>query len=95
MHSERHPLHDEFDAATSVRWHRPRSADGSEGSTEIGFASNGLVAWRKADEPNAYVFIFFEREWKAFIGGVQDGEFELAVLDADAAEIEVSSPPRT
>ncbi|WP_335991245.1 DUF397 domain-containing protein [Glycomyces sp. MUSA5-2] len=78
-----HPLKGEFDTA-AARWVRPDAADGTPGELELGFADNGLVAMRLVDDPGGTILIYTADEWEAFVGGVRDGELELAVLAADA-----------
>ncbi|SDL22958.1 protein of unknown function [Glycomyces sambucus] len=77
-----HPLKGEFDTA-AARWVRPDAADGTPGELELGFAENGLIAMRRFDDPAGTILIYTPEEWKAFVGGVRDGELDLAVLAAD------------
>ncbi|MFB9661357.1 DUF397 domain-containing protein [Glycomyces mayteni] len=77
-----HPLKGQFDAA-AARWVRPDAADGEPGELELGFADNGLVAMRRVDDPSGTILIYTPGEWEAFVGGVRDGELDLAVLAAD------------
>jgi hypothetical protein len=78
-----HPLKGQFDTATAD-WRRTTNLDGSPGKLEIGFADNGLVALRYADEPDGTILIYTPAEWDAFVEGVKDGEFDIEVLEADA-----------
>ena len=78
-----HPLKGQFDTA-AARWERPDAEDGAPGELEIGFADNGLVAIRRFDDPEGTILIYTPEEWEAFVGGVQDGELDLAVLAEDA-----------
>ncbi|WP_035738132.1 DUF397 domain-containing protein [Glycomyces arizonensis] len=78
-----HPLKGRFDSA-AARWERPEADDGTPGELEIGFAENGLVAMRRADDPGGTVLIYTPDEWEAFVGGVRDGELDLGVLVDDA-----------
>lgn len=81
-----HPLKGRFDS-TAARWERPEADDGTPGELEIGFADDGLVAMRRADEaddPDATILIYTPDEWKAFVDGVRDGELDLNVLAEDA-----------
>jgi hypothetical protein len=80
-----HPLKGRFDTA-AARWVRPDSDDGTPGELEIGFAENGLVAIRRFDDPEGTILIYTPEEWEAFVGGVQDGELDLAVLIRDARD---------
>ncbi|SDE20504.1 DUF397 domain-containing protein [Glycomyces harbinensis] len=78
-----HPLKGQFDTATA-RWERPDADDGTLGELEIGFAANGLVAMRRADDAEGTILIYTPEEWEAFVGGVRDGELDLRVLVEDA-----------
>lgn len=79
-----HPLKGRFDAA-AARWVRPDAEDGSPGELEVGFASDGLVAMRRFDDPDGTILIYTPDEWRAFVEGVRDGELDFAVLVEDVA----------
>jgi hypothetical protein len=83
MSTREHPLKGRFDSA-AARWERPEAEDGTPGELEIGFAGNGLVAMRRADDPDGTMLIYTPDEWEAFVGGVRDGELDLSVLAEDA-----------
>lgn len=70
-----HPLKGEFDTETA-RWERTTDADGNPASLEIGYAANGMVALRKADDPDGDLLIYTPAEWEAFKEGVSLGEFD-------------------
>ena len=78
-----HPLKGQFDTATA-RWERPTGPDGTPIRLEIGYADNGLVALRYADEPDGTILIYTPAEWEAFVAGVRDGEFDVEILEEDA-----------
>lgn len=82
-----HPLKGQFDTA-AAKWQRTTNLDGSPGKLEIGFADNGLVALRYADEPDGTILIYTPAEWDAFVEGVKDGEFDIEVLEEDARKAE-------
>lgn len=84
-----HPLKGRFDSA-AARWERPEADDGTPGELEIGFAENGLVAMRRADDPKGTLLIYTPDEWEAFVGGVRDGELDLSVLVDDAERNEAA-----
>lgn len=84
-----HPLKGRFDSA-AARWVRPDADDGTPGELEIGFAENGLVAMRHADDPGGTILIYTPEEWEAFVGGVRDGELDLSVLVDDAERAAVA-----
>lgn len=83
MNVREHPLKGRFDSA-AARWERPAAEDGTPGELEVGFAENGLVAMRRADDPDGTMLIYTPEEWEAFVGGVRDGELDLSVLAEDA-----------
>ncbi|WP_199038884.1 DUF397 domain-containing protein [Glycomyces salinus] len=76
MTKREHPLKGEFDTA-AARWERPATEDGTPGELEIGYADNGMVALRRADDPDGDILIYTPEEWKAFQEGLRDGEFDL------------------
>ncbi|MFC4335326.1 DUF397 domain-containing protein [Salininema proteolyticum] len=76
MTTREHPLKGQFDTA-EARWERPLKDDGEPGAFEIGFAENGLVALRLAEEPDGDLLIYTPEEWTAFVEGKDDGEFDL------------------
>ncbi|WP_051325848.1 DUF397 domain-containing protein [Glycomyces tenuis] len=77
MTKREHPLKGEFDTA-AARWERTTREDGTPAALEIGYADNGLVALRMAEEPDGDILIYTPTEWEAFVGGVKDGEFDIA-----------------
>lgn len=59
-----------FDAA-GADWRR------AEGSTvEVAFVDD-LIGLRDGKDPSGPVLVFTQGEWDAFVGGAQDGEFDL------------------
>jgi hypothetical protein len=84
-HVRKHPLKGQFDTA-AASWERPDADDGTPGELEVGFADNGLVAIRRFDDPEGTLLIYTPEEWAAFVGGVKDGELDLAVLIQDAQD---------
>ncbi|WP_025272143.1 DUF397 domain-containing protein [Haloglycomyces albus] len=76
----KHPLKGEFNDNTA-RLERLPHNDDTPASLEIGYGGNGLVALRKADDPNSTVLIYTPEEWEAFVIGVRDGEFDLDTWD--------------
>jgi hypothetical protein len=71
-----HPLKGEFDTA-SARWERTKLEDDTPGALEVGYADNGLVALRMAEDPEGDLLIYTPSEWRAFKEGVRDGEFDI------------------
>lgn len=80
-----HPLKGQFNTQTAD-WRRTTDEDGTPGKLEIGFADNGLVALRYAEEPDGTILIYTPEEWDAFVEGVKDGEFDIEVLEEDARQ---------
>ncbi|HEX5542187.1 MAG TPA: DUF397 domain-containing protein [Micromonospora sp.] len=58
-----------------AEWQRP-DGDPSEGAVEIAFVDD-LIGMRNSADPDGPVLVFTQDEWDAFVGGVQDGEFDL------------------
>jgi hypothetical protein len=80
MTKREHPLKGEFDTATA-RWERTTHEDGTPAALEIGYADNGLVALRMAEDPEGDILIYTPSEWEAFVEGVRDGEFDIETWD--------------
>ncbi|HIW63122.1 MAG TPA: DUF397 domain-containing protein [Candidatus Stackebrandtia excrementipullorum] len=89
-----HPLKGQFNTETAD-WRRTTNDDGSPGKLEIGFADNGLVALRYAEEPDGTILIYTPEEWDAFVAGVKDGEFDIEVLQEDARQAEAEEQARS
>ncbi|MFE6864126.1 DUF397 domain-containing protein [Nocardia sp. NPDC057668] len=51
-----------------------RSDDRTEG-VEIAFLASGNIGLRDSRNPDGPVLIFTPGEWKAFVAGAKDGEF--------------------
>lgn len=82
MTTREHPLKGEFDTA-AARWERTTREDGTPAALEIGYADNGLVALRMAENPEGDILIYTPSEWAAFTEGVKDGEFDLETWDEE------------
>lgn len=70
-----HPTKGAFDATKAV-WRHADDADGDEARIEVAFV-DGLVGMRDAGDPEGPVLVFTPAEWEAFVGGVEDGEFDV------------------
>ncbi|GAA4516601.1 DUF397 domain-containing protein [Nonomuraea ferruginea] len=58
---------------------RKATASGDNGQcVEVATNLPGIVAVRDSKNPQGPALIFTPGEWKAFVGGVRDGEFDLA-----------------
>ncbi|GAB3219820.1 hypothetical protein GCM10027447_03360 [Glycomyces halotolerans] len=92
MTKREHPLKGEFDTA-AARWERTMREDGTPAALEIGYADNGMVALRMAEEPDGDILIYTPSEWQAFVEGVRDGEFDIDTWD-DEPVVEVIEDDR-
>lgn len=68
-----HPKGD-FDLSRAV-WQRAKGDD-SESAVEVAFVDD-LIGLRNSADPNGPVLVFTKDEWDAFVGGAQDGEFDV------------------
>jgi prepilin-type processing-associated H-X9-DG protein len=56
-------------------WHKS-TYSGGNGCVEVAFV-DGHVAVRDSKDRHGPVLVFTPVEWKAFLGGARDGEFDL------------------
>lgn len=70
-----HPSKGTFDA-TNAEWRRATGADGAPGRIEVAFVGD-LIGMRDGGDPSGAILVFTQAEWDAFVGGVEDGEFDL------------------
>ena len=61
------------DLATA-KW-RKSSHSGANGCIEVA-RSGDLIAVRDSKDPSGPVLVFTPHEWRAFLDGVRDGEFD-------------------
>lgn len=54
-----------------------RSSPSGDNCVEVAFAPDGTIGVRDSKNPGGGVLEFTPDEWKAFIGGVNDGEFDI------------------
>jgi Domain of unknown function (DUF397) len=67
-----------LDPFTAVAWKKSKhSAAGN--CVEVAFADN-LVGVRDSKDPQGRTLTFTPAEWRAFVRGVRDGEFDLDSL---------------
>jgi len=57
-------------------WRKSRHSASEEGCVETAFLPDGRVAVRDSKDRGGPALIYAPREWRAFIAGVKDGEFE-------------------
>ena len=60
---------------SKVTW-RKSARSGHDGCVEVAFADR-RIAVRDSKDRKGPVLVFTPREWKAFVGGVRDGEFDI------------------
>ncbi|MCF6473868.1 DUF397 domain-containing protein [Nonomuraea sp. MG754425] len=53
-----------------------RSSDNGGQCVEVAMNLPGVIAVRDSKDPDGPKLLFTRDEWKAFIGGVMDGEFD-------------------
>lgn len=70
-----HPTKGLFDV-DRAQWQRGESLDGAPGRIEVAFVDD-LIGMRDGNDPEGPVLVFTRAEWDAFVGGVEDGEFDL------------------
>lgn len=68
---------------SGVKW-RKSSRSGYNGCVEVAFL-DGHIAVRDSKDPQGPVLLFTPTEWRAFLGGIRDGQFEFSSDSADAA----------
>ncbi|MFE0464508.1 DUF397 domain-containing protein [Kitasatospora sp. NPDC058965] len=61
---------------TGAEWLSAQQEDGSPGDVQIAFV-DGYIAMRDGRFPDGPVLVFTQEEWRAFVLGAQDGEFDL------------------
>jgi hypothetical protein len=59
---------------TGATW-RKSSHSGANGCVEVARRSDG-IAVRDSKDPDGPVLVFTDHEWRAFLAGVRDGEFD-------------------
>ncbi|WP_030451988.1 DUF397 domain-containing protein [Herbidospora cretacea] len=62
---------------SAAEW-RKSTRSGYNGGQCVEVATNlhGVVAVRDSKDPNGSALVFTPGEWRAFIGGAKDGEFD-------------------
>ncbi len=62
-----------------ARWQKSSRSNGQAECVEVAFLDGGRVAVRDTkDAGHGPALVFTPGEWAAFVGGVQDGEFDPA-----------------
>ena len=70
-----HPLKGHFDESRAV-WQTTPNRDGTSGRIGVAFVDD-LIGMRDMAVEGSPILVFTPAEWDAFVGGVQDGEFDL------------------
>ncbi|MGX6605128.1 DUF397 domain-containing protein [Micromonosporaceae bacterium Da 78-11] len=60
-----------------VLWKKSTRSNPSGNCVEVRFLPDGGAAVRDGKDPQGSALIFTKPEWVAFLGGAQDGEFDL------------------
>ena len=63
---------------STAHWVRSRACS-SDGCVEVAHLADGDVAIRDSKDMRKAAHVFDRDEWSAFIAGVKNGEFDLAV----------------
>lgn len=58
-------------------WRKSAHSDGGQSVEVATNLPGGCIAVRDGSDPSGPALIFTPAEWEAFVGGVQDGEFDL------------------
>jgi hypothetical protein len=62
---------------SGAEWRKStRSGDNGGNCVEVASNLSGIIAVRDSKDPTGPALIFTPDEWRAFIGGVRDGEFD-------------------
>jgi len=62
---------------SGAQWRKSTHSDADGQCVEVATNISGVIAVRDSTDPEGSVLIFTPAEWDAFVGGVQDGEFDL------------------
>jgi hypothetical protein len=62
---------------SDVNWRKSRHSTNERGCVETAFLVDGRVAIRDSKDREGPAQIYTPREWRAFIDGAKDGEFDL------------------
>jgi hypothetical protein len=60
-----------------ARWRKSRHSTDNGTCVETAFLADGRVAIRDSKDREGPALIYTPREWRAFIAGAKDGEFDL------------------
>nr|WP_305779156.1 DUF397 domain-containing protein [Nocardia nova] len=63
---------------SSAHWFTSSRTSGGKECVEVAFLDGGLVGVRDSKDHTRPALVFTPGEWRAFIGGAKDGEFDQA-----------------
>ncbi|MGH3343643.1 MAG: DUF397 domain-containing protein [Carbonactinosporaceae bacterium] len=62
---------------THAAWHKSRFSGSSGACVEVARLDGGRVAVRDSKAPSGPALVFVTSQWRAFVGGVRNGSFDL------------------
>jgi len=62
---------------TGADWRKSRHSTEEAGCVETAFLADGRVAVRDSKDRGGPALVYTPREWRAFVAGAKDGEFDL------------------
>ncbi|WP_436526852.1 DUF397 domain-containing protein [Actinoplanes sp. HUAS TT8] len=66
-----------IDRLATAKWFKSSRSNDQNACVEVAFLDAGEVAVRDTkDQGRGPIMVFTAAEWDAFVGGVQDGEFD-------------------
>ena len=69
--------HTQDSRLSHAAWRKSRRSGTEDACVETAFLRDGHVAVRDSKDRHGPALIYTAREWRAFIAGVKDGEFDL------------------
>jgi len=64
------------DDITRVTWRKSTQSNGSGDCVEVAVTDEGVLV-RDSKDPGGAILTFTPAEWRAFVGGAKDGEFNI------------------
>ena len=62
---------------TTATWRKASLSASKNECVEVAFLDGGSVAVRDSKNPEGPALVFTQAEWRALVGGVRKGEFDL------------------